>query len=46
MHAPLKQQVVLLSRAANNPAARGFIDFLRGAEAGDIIREYGYTVAQ
>lgn len=46
MHAPLEQQAVLLSRAANNPAAHGFIDFLRGAEAGDIIREHGYTVAR
>ena len=46
MHFPLQQQAVLLSRAADKQAAHGFIDFLRGAEAADIIRGYGYTVAQ
>ena len=46
MHAPLEQQAVLLDRAADNRAALGFIDFLRGAEGANIIREHGYTEAR
>lgn len=45
-HAPIEQQAVLLRRAADNPAAREFLDFLRSPQAADIIRAHGYTVAQ
>ena len=43
-HAPIRQDAVLLARAAGNPAARGFLDFLRGAEAKALIESYGYRV--
>jgi molybdate transport system substrate-binding protein len=44
LYAPIRQDAVLLTRAAANPAARGFLDFLRGAEAKAIIETYGYGV--
>ena len=44
LHAPLQQDAVLLKRAASNPAARGFLDFLRSAKAKALIESYGYRV--
>lgn len=44
LHAPLQQDAVLLARAAGNPAARGFLDFLRSAKAKVVMETYGYTV--
>lgn len=44
LHAPLRQEAVLLSRAASNVAARQFFDFLRGPQARELIRSYGYEV--
>jgi molybdate transport system substrate-binding protein len=44
LYAPLHQDAVLLARAAGNPAARGFLDFLRGAKAKALIESYGYSV--
>lgn len=42
LYEPLLQQAVLLWRAADNPAARDFLVFLRSPAAQDIIRQYGY----
>jgi molybdate transport system substrate-binding protein len=44
LYAPLRQDAVLLARAAGNPAARGFLDFLRSAKAKALIASYGYKV--
>jgi molybdate transport system substrate-binding protein len=44
LHAPIRQDAVLLARAAGNPAARGFLDFLRGERARAVIASYGYGV--
>lgn len=41
-HAPIDQQAVLLKTGANNPAAAGFIKFLKSPDARAIIRRYGY----
>lgn len=43
-HTPIDQQAVLLKTGANSPAARAFMNFLKGAEAKAIIRRYGYNV--
>jgi molybdate transport system substrate-binding protein len=43
-YAPVEQQAVLLNRGANNPAAREFIEFLRGAAARSVIEGFGYGV--
>jgi molybdate transport system substrate-binding protein len=45
LYSPIRQQAVLLGRAASNPAARALVDYLRGARALSIIRGYGYALA-
>ena len=42
LHAPIRQDAVLLARAANNAAARAFLDFLQGNRARKIISGFGY----
>jgi molybdate transport system substrate-binding protein len=42
LHAPIRQDAVLLARAAGNSAARGFLDFLRTDQAKGVIESYGY----
>jgi len=42
MHAPIEQQVVLLNKGKGNAAARAFLAYLTGPEAGVIIRRFGY----
>ena len=44
LYTPLRQDAVLLARAAGNPAARGFLDFLRSAKARALIESYGYRI--
>ncbi len=43
-HAPIEQEAVVLKTGAANPAAAAFAKFLRGPEAGTIIKRYGYEV--
>lgn len=42
LYDPIRQDAVLLARAADNTAARAFLDYLRGAAARAVIRDYGY----
>lgn len=42
MHQPIRQDAVLLKKAAGNEAAEAFITFLKGPEARRIIERYGY----
>ena len=44
LHAPIRQDAVLLARAADNAAARGFLDYLHGEHARAIISGFGYGV--
>lgn len=44
LHSPIRQDAVLLKRAADNPAARGFLDYLRGEKARAVIETFGYGV--
>ena len=44
LHAPLRQDAVLLLRGASNPAAVAFHDWLKGPAARAIIRGFGYHV--
>ncbi len=46
MHDPIEQQVVLLQRAAGNPAARQFVAHLASAEAAEIIAGSGYRLPE
>lgn len=42
-YTPITQQAVLLKHGKDNPAAKAFLDFLRGVEARAVITRYGYT---
>ena len=42
LHAPIRQDAVVLARGANNPAARELAAYLQSEEARRIIRFYGY----
>lgn len=44
MHAPIEQQLVLLSRAAGSAAAKNFVEFMRSPSAREIIVARGYGV--
>ena len=44
-HMPIRQQLVLLQRAADNTAAQTFLAFLRGADAERMIQTFGYLPA-
>lgn len=45
LHAPIRQDAVLLKRAATNAAARDFLDYLRAPKARAIMTQLGYNVA-
>ncbi|WP_018988675.1 molybdate ABC transporter substrate-binding protein [Aromatoleum toluclasticum] len=42
LHAPLRQDAVILAAGRDKPAARALAEFLRGAKAAAIIKSYGY----
>jgi molybdate transport system substrate-binding protein len=42
LFSPIRQDAVLLRPGAANEAARAFLDFLRSAEARQIIERFGY----
>lgn len=42
LHEPINQQLILLSRAADNPAAKEFLVFMRSPAAREIIIAHGY----
>jgi molybdate transport system substrate-binding protein len=44
LYEPLRQDAVLLKRAANNAAAREFLTFLRSPEAQRMIEGFGYSL--
>jgi molybdate transport system substrate-binding protein len=43
-HAPLEQAAVLTIRGAGNPAARRYLEFLRGREARRIFERFGFRL--
>ena len=44
MHDPIRQDAALLSRGADNPAARALLHYLRSDKAKALIRTFGYEV--
>jgi molybdate transport system substrate-binding protein len=46
LHAPLRQDAVLLTRAEDNAAARAFVAWLRGHLAAEVIAGFGYGVEE
>lgn len=45
-HAPLRQQGVILRRAAGSQDARRFLEFMKTASVRQLIREHGYRVSE
>jgi molybdate transport system substrate-binding protein len=43
LHAPIRQDAVLLKTGANSEASKAFLAFLRGPEAAAIIAQFGYA---
>jgi molybdate transport system substrate-binding protein len=43
-YTPIVQEAVLLKKGAKSPAARAFLDFLKGPKARAVIERYGYGV--
>ena len=44
LHAPIRQDAVVLAKARDNPAAKAFADYLRSDKAKAVIRAYGYEI--
>jgi len=44
LHSPIRQDAVLLKRAANDDASKAFLAFLKGPEARAIIESFGYSI--
>lgn len=44
LHAPIRQDAVILARGRTNPAARALADYLKSDKARAIIRSYGYDL--
>ncbi|RZI90107.1 MAG: molybdate ABC transporter substrate-binding protein [Pseudomonas sp.] len=44
LHEPIRQDAVILNKGKDNPAAKAFIDYLRGPKATAVIKSYGYQI--
>lgn len=44
LHDPIRQDAVLLRTGKENPAARAFVDYLKGPRAAVIIKSFGYQL--
>jgi molybdate transport system substrate-binding protein len=44
LHAPIRQDAVILAKGSANPAAKALADYLKSDKAKDIIRSYGYAL--
>jgi len=44
LHAPIKQDALILKKGAANPAAVALVEYLQGAKAAAIIKSYGYQL--
>jgi molybdate transport system substrate-binding protein len=44
LHAPIRQDAVLLKTGANSEASKAFLAFLKGPEARGIIEQFGYAL--
>lgn len=44
LHEPIKQDVILLTKGKDNPAAQALIEFIAGPQSKAIIERYGYEL--
>jgi molybdate transport system substrate-binding protein len=44
LYDPIPQGAVILQKAADKPAVKAFMEFMRSPAAIEVIKEYGYLV--
>src|SRR5690606_38961916 len=44
LYEPIRQDAVLLKKGNDNPAATAILEFLKGEQAAEIIKKYGYAL--
>ena len=44
MYAPIRQDALILTKGADNPAATALVEYLKGPKAAEIIRSFGYQL--
>ncbi|MGR9044641.1 MAG: molybdate ABC transporter substrate-binding protein [Gammaproteobacteria bacterium] len=44
MHAPIRQNAVILTAAKDNEAAKALMEYLKSAKSADIIKSFGYDI--
>jgi molybdate transport system substrate-binding protein len=44
LHEPIRQDAVILDKGGNSPAAKAFVDYLKGPKAAAVIKSYGYEL--
>ncbi|HEU5093271.1 MAG TPA: molybdate ABC transporter substrate-binding protein, partial [Nitrospira sp.] len=44
LHEPIQQDVILLTKGKNNPAAKALMEFIGSPQAKAIIERYGYEL--
>jgi len=44
LHEPIRQDAVILNKGKDNPAAKAFVDYLKGPKAAEVIKSFGYKL--
>jgi molybdate transport system substrate-binding protein len=44
LHEPIQQDVILLTKGKDNPAAKALMEFMSGPQSKTIIEQYGYVL--
>lgn len=44
LHEPIRQDALILTRGANNPAAAALVQYLKGPQAAQVIESFGYKL--
>lgn len=44
LHEPIKQDAVILVKGNDSPAAKAFVEYLKGPKAAEVIKSFGYTL--
>jgi molybdate transport system substrate-binding protein len=45
LYPPLEQGAVLMNASSNKPAARAFLEFVKSAEAREVMSKYGFSLS-
>ncbi|MBX8534402.1 molybdate ABC transporter substrate-binding protein [Pseudomonas cichorii] len=44
LHDPIKQDAVILNKGKDNPAAKALVEYLKGPQAANVIKSFGYQL--